>query len=280
MSGTATADRVVPARLPRLGYIPALDGLRALAVIGVLLYHGDVKWMPGGFLGVDVFFVISGYLITSLLLSDWREHLKIRFGNFYLRRARRLLPALFVMLGVVTLFSIFFLPDTLTELRGQNLAAIFYIENWYLIFHKVSYFVAAGRPSLLRHVWSLAVEEQFYLIWPLIFSLLLAWWGKQRGKLLLAILGGALASTVLMAVIYEPYTDPSRVYFGTDTRASTMLIGAALAIIWTPWRLTATRERARRSCSTSWRRSGSSAWCGSSSTRVSSTTGCTAAASS
>jgi peptidoglycan/LPS O-acetylase OafA/YrhL len=238
MSGTATADRVVPARLPRLGYIPALDGLRALAVIGVLLYHGDVKWMPGGFLGVDVFFVISGYLITSLLLSDWREHLKIRFGHFYLRRARRLLPALFVMLGVVTLFSIFFLPDTLTELRGQNLAAIFYIENWYLIFHKVSYFVAAGRPSLLRHVWSLAVEEQFYLLWPLILSFLLAWWGKQRGKLLLAILGGALASTVLMAVLYTPYTDPSRVYFGTDTRASTMLIGAALAIIWTPWRLT------------------------------------------
>jgi peptidoglycan/LPS O-acetylase OafA/YrhL len=238
MSGTATPDRVVPARLPRLGYIPALDGLRALAVIGVLLYHGDVKWMPGGFLGVDVFFVISGYLITSLLLSDWREHRKIRFGNFYLRRARRLLPALFVMLGVVSLYSILFLPDTLSELRGQNLAAIFYVENWYLIFHKVSYFVAAGRPSLLRHVWSLAVEEQFYLLWPLIFSLLLAWLGSRRGKLLLAVLAGALASTVLMAVLYEPYTDPSRVYFGTDTRASTMLIGAALAIIWTPWRLT------------------------------------------
>jgi peptidoglycan/LPS O-acetylase OafA/YrhL len=238
MSGTATPDRVVPARLPRLGYIPALDGLRALAVIGVLLYHGDVKWMPGGFLGVDVFFVISGYLITSLLLSDWREHRKIRFGHFYLRRARRLLPALFVMLGVVSIYSILFLPDTLSELRGQNLAAIFYVENWYLIFHDVSYFVAAGRPSLLRHVWSLAVEEQFYLLWPLIFSFLLAWLGGRRGKLLLAVLAGVLASTVLMAVLFEPYTDPSRVYFGTDTRASTMLIGAALAIIWTPWRLT------------------------------------------
>ena len=101
---------MVPARLPRLGYIPALDGLRAVAVMAVLFYHGNVRWMPGGFLGVDVFFVISGYLITSLLLSDWREHHRIRFGNFYLRRARRLLPALFVMLGVVSLYSILFLP--------------------------------------------------------------------------------------------------------------------------------------------------------------------------
>jgi peptidoglycan/LPS O-acetylase OafA/YrhL len=230
--------RVVPARLPRLGYIPALDGLRALAVVAVLLYHGNAKWMPGGFLGVDVFFVISGYLITSLLLSDWREYHHIRFGHFYLRRARRLLPALFLMLGVVSLYSLLFLPDTVAELRGQNLAAIFYVENWYLIFHNVSYFVAAGRPPLLRHVWSLAVEEQFYLLWPLILAFLLTRLGKQRDKLLLAILGGVLASTVLMAVLYQPFTDPSRVYFGTDTRVSTMLIGAALAVLWTPWRLT------------------------------------------
>ena len=118
MSGTVTPDRVVPARLPRVGYIPALDGLRALAVVAVLLYHGDVKWMPGGFLGVDVFFVISGYLITSLLLGDWREHNKIRFARFYLRRARRLLPALFLMMGVVALYALLFLPDTVAELRG------------------------------------------------------------------------------------------------------------------------------------------------------------------
>ena len=230
--------RVVPARLPRLGYIPALDGLRAVAVIAVLFYHGNVRWMPGGFLGVDVFFVISGYLITSLLLSDWREHHRIRFGNFYLRRARRLLPALFVMLGVVALYSLLFLPDMVAELRGQVAAAVFYVENWWLIFHKVSYFVAAGRPSLLRHVWSLAVEEQFYLLWPLILSFLLARFGRRRDQLLFAVLGGVLASTVLMAILYQPFTDPSRVYFGTDTRASTMLIGAALAIIWSPWRLT------------------------------------------
>ncbi len=190
MSGTVTPDRVVPARLPRVGYIPALDGLRALAVVAVLLYHGGVKWMPGGFLGVDVFFVISGYLITSLLLGDWREHHHIRFGRFYLRRARRLLPALFLMMGVVALYALLFLPDTVAELRGQSIAAVFYVENWYLIFHKVSYFVAVGRPSMLRHVWSLAVEEQFYLLWPLIFAFLLARWGKHREKLLAAVFGG------------------------------------------------------------------------------------------
>src|SRR5262245_22767662 len=233
MPGVVAQDRPTSARLPHRGYIPALDGLRALAVVAVLLYHGDVKWMPGGFLGVDVFFVISGYLITSLLLSDWREYSRIRFGHFYLRRARRLLPALFLMLAVVSLYSLLFLPDTVPELRGQNLAAIFYVENWYLIFHNVSYFVAVGRPPLLRHVWSLAVEEQFYLLWPLILAFLLTRFGKQRNKLLLAVLGGALASAVLMAILYEPFTDPSRVYFGTDPRASTMLIGAAPARHWT-----------------------------------------------
>jgi peptidoglycan/LPS O-acetylase OafA/YrhL len=234
---TEAPARVVPARLPRLGYIPALDGLRAVAVMAVLFYHGNVRWMPGGFLGVDVFFVISGYLITSLLLSDWREHHRIRFGNFYLRRARRLLPALFVMLGVVSLYSILFLPDTVSALRGEVVAAVFYVENWWLIFRNVSYFVQA-QPSLLRHVWSLAVEEQFYLLWPLILSFLLARFGRRRDQLLYVVLAGALASTVLMAILYQPFTDPSRVYFGTDTRASTMLIGAALAIVWSPWRLT------------------------------------------
>jgi peptidoglycan/LPS O-acetylase OafA/YrhL len=238
MSGVTERDRPTSVWLPRRGYIPALDGLRAFAVVAVLLYHGDVKWMRGGFLGVDVFFVISGYLITSLLLADWHEHGRVRFGRFYVRRARRLLPALFLMLGVVSLYSLVFLPDTMAELRGAVIASVAYVENWYLIFHHVSYFVAAGRPSLLRHVWSLAVEEQFYLVWPLVFSFLLTRWGKRRKNLLLAILGSALASAVLMAVLYNPYRDPSHVYFGTDTRASTMLIGAALAIIWTPWRLT------------------------------------------
>jgi peptidoglycan/LPS O-acetylase OafA/YrhL len=239
MSAVVAPDRAAAVqRLPRLGYIPALDGLRALAVVAVLLYHGDVGWIPGGFLGVDVFFVISGYLITCLLLSDWRQQGRIGFARFYLRRARRLLPALFLMLGVVCLYAVLFLPDTVSELRGQVIAAIAYVENWWLIFHDVSYFVAAGRPPLLRHLWSLAVEEQFYLLWPLILAVLLRRWGHERAKVIGAVAGMALFSAVLMAVLYTPYTDPSRVYFGTDTRASTMLIGALLAFVWSPWRLT------------------------------------------
>ena len=249
MSEVAVRDPPAPVRSPRLVYIPALDGLRALAVMAVLLYHGGVNWIPGGFLGVDVFFVISGYLITSLLLRDWSEHGSIQLGRFYVRRARRLLPALFLMLGVVSLYSLVFLPDTVAELRGAVIATLVYVENWHLISHDVSYFVSAGRPSLLRHVWSLAVEEQFYLLWPLLFSLLLARWGRRSRSLLRVILGGALVSAVLMAVQYQRYGDPSRVYFGTDTRASTLLIGAALAIVWTPWRLHA-RHRPQRTTRT------------------------------
>ena len=258
MSAVATPDRdAAVQRLPRLGYIPALDGLRALAVLAVLFYHGDVKWMPGGFLGVDVFFVISGYLITCLLLGDWRQYHAIRFGRFYLRRARRLLPALFLMLGVVALYSVLFLPDTLDELRGQLFGAVAYIENWWLTFHDVSYFVAAGRPPLLRHLWSLAVEEQFYLIWPLILAVILKFWGNDRRKVFGIVVGLAAFSAILMAVLYEPYHDPSRVYFGTDTRASTMLIGACLAFVWSPWRLTRdTAPQRARSCSTASRPSG------------------------
>ena len=172
-------------------YRREIDGLRALAVLPVIFFHAGFETFSGGFVGVDVFFVISGYLITSLLLSDWREHHRIRFRNFYLRRARRLLPALFVMLGVVSLYSLLFLPDTVAELRGQVVAAVFYVENWWLIFHNVSYFVALGQPSLLRHVWSLAVEEQFYLLFP--FTLLLAWrlGGRRAAGVAIALLSAA-----------------------------------------------------------------------------------------
>ncbi len=234
----AAPERVAPEHAPaRLGYIPALDGLRALAVIAVLLYHADQSWIPGGFLGVDVFFVISGYLITCLLLSDWQQTNGIGLKRFWYRRARRLLPALFAMLFVVSLYAILFLPDVLDQLRGEVLSALFYVENWFLVFRNLSYFQSAGRPPLLQHVWSLAVEEQYYLFWPLILMLVLTVWGKSRKALLIGVLAGVVISTLEMAILYHPYTDPSRVYYGTDTRVAALLLGSALAFVWAPWRL-------------------------------------------
>src|SRR3954471_15845619 len=238
MAGVAAPDRVAPEHAPpRLGYIPALDGLRALAVVAVLLYHADQAWIPGGFLGVDVFFVISGYLITCLLLSDYQQTNGIGLKRFWYRRARRLLPALFAMLFVVSLYAILFLPDVLSQLRGEVIAALLYVENWFLIFRDLSYFQSAGRPPLLQHVWSLAVEEQYYLFWPLILMLVLTVWGKSRKALLIGVLAGVVISTVEMWILYHPYTDPSRVYYGTDTRVAALLLGSALAFVWAPWRL-------------------------------------------
>lgn len=217
---------------PRLGYMGALDGLRALAVLAVLLYHADVLWLPGGYLGVEIFFVVSGYLITSLLLTEQRSHNKINFKQFWVRRARRLLPALFALLIAVMTYAVFFLPEEVASLRGDVLAAFTYVTNWYLIAAQSSYFEVAGRPSLLRHLWSLAVEEQFYLAWPLVFALVLTRI-RTRGAMLLLMLG-ATASALWMGFQYQPDSDPSRIYYGTDTRAAGLLIGAALAFVWMP----------------------------------------------
>lgn len=222
----------VQSSAPLLPYLPALDGLRALAVLAVLLYHGGQSWLPGGFLGVEMFFVISGYLITSLLLAEWDQNGRIDFKGFWLRRARRLFPALIALLVVVVGYSVVFLPGEVAGLRGDVLSTAGYVNNWYQIFSHKSYFENVGRPSLLRHMWSLAVEEQFYLVWPLAFSLLMA---RLRPRLILfVILTAALASIVLMAALYQPNTDPSRVYYGTDTRASGLLLGVVLAYLWRP----------------------------------------------
>jgi peptidoglycan/LPS O-acetylase OafA/YrhL/lysophospholipase L1-like esterase len=218
----------------RLSYLPGLDGLRALAVIAVLLYHADLPWIPGGFLGVEVFFVISGYLITTLLLVEWRAHGSIDLGRFWLRRARRLLPALFLVLAATLTFAVLFLPDEVAGLRSDALAATGYVTNWYLVISRQSYFEAVGRPSLLRHLWSLAIEAQFYLLWPLLFSIGMLRWRTRC--IFVVVLAGAVLSAVLMAAQFDPNADPSRVYFGTDTRASGLLIGAALAYVWAPGR--------------------------------------------
>ena len=219
------------------GYMPGLDGLRALAVFAVIAYHLKLTWAPGGLLGVSLFFVLSGYLITNILLKQWERSGFIDLKDFWLRRARRLLPALFVMLAGVMLWVILWAPERLAALKPEALAAVFYTSNWYLIFHQVSYFESFGPPSPLVHLWSLAVEEQFYLFWPLLLG-----WGlgcfRQRKWLIGGTVAVTLASAAAMAMIYMPGHDPSRVYYGTDTRVFALLVGALLAMVWPRGKMT------------------------------------------
>jgi peptidoglycan/LPS O-acetylase OafA/YrhL len=222
----------------RLPYMPGLDGLRAIAVLAVFVYHfhNGGGWLPGGFLGVDVFFVISGYLITSLLLSEFRREGRVDLVAFWLRRARRLLPAVGVLIAIVMIAGAFFDLGQISTLRGQALASMAYVTNWDLILSHQSYFDQFARPSLFRHLWSLAVEEQFYLLWPLAFAACITRFGQQR--LVIGVTCGAIASSLLMAILFDP-VNPNRVFYGTDTRATPLLIGVALAFFWHPERLKA-----------------------------------------
>lgn len=244
LNGPENQERPRPALdLPRpsrdrLHYMPALDGVRALAVIAVVAYHADQTWARAGFLGVDIFFVISGYLITALLLNEFRREGRISIVQFWKRRALRLLPSLLLMLAIVSLVAPILAPDQIAQLRGDMVAALVYVSNWRLIFQDLPYFQAMGRPPLLRHLWSLAVEEQFYLLWPAILALVLRR-GWTRSGLLFSVLLGTAASAIAMAIIYSPDTDASRVYYGTDTRVGTILMGAALAFVWSPGQRTA-----------------------------------------
>ncbi|HUJ55226.1 MAG TPA: acyltransferase family protein [Gaiellaceae bacterium] len=216
-------------RAPRLSYRPGLDGLRALAVTGVFLYHARLDWLPGGFLGVDLFFVLSGYLITSLLLVEWESRHVIDLRRFWLRRARRLFPAVVVVVLVSLILAAVFARDDLTRTRGDALSAIFYYTNWHEIIASHSYFAQVGRPSLLQNLWSLAVEEQFYVVWPLLLVAGLVLLGRRRFALVAA--AGIAASAAEMWLLYNP-EDPSRVYYGTDTRAQLLLMGILLALLW------------------------------------------------
>jgi peptidoglycan/LPS O-acetylase OafA/YrhL/lysophospholipase L1-like esterase len=218
--------------------------VRALAVAAVLLYHGQLGWFSGGFLGVDVFFVLSGYLITSVLLDAWRKNGgRLGLGRFYLHRARRLLPALLAMITVTCAYVVLFLPDEASKLRGAVVASFGYVTNWYLILHQQSYFSSLGRQPMLQHLWSLAIEEQFYLVWPLLLGLALKFWRPSRVKLAVTILAAAAFSALLMAVLFRAGGDPSRVYYGTDTHSSGLLIGAAMAVLLPPWQLRAKLAR-------------------------------------
>ncbi len=218
----------------RLPYLPGIDALRAIAVLAVFLYHAGVGWMPGGFLGVDVFFVISGYLITSLLLSERRREGRVDLWRFWARRARRLLPAVGVLVAVVMVAAAVAEPERLAELRGDAIASLGYFANWHFVLADQPYFEQFQRPSLLRHLWSLSVEEQFYLLWPLAFAAGMALLGRRR--LLIGVLAGVLASLALTWLLFDP-GDSARVYYGTDTHAAGLLIGVALALVWNPWAL-------------------------------------------
>jgi peptidoglycan/LPS O-acetylase OafA/YrhL len=222
--------------------MPGLDGLRAIAVLGVILYHLNFGWAAGGLLGVGVFFTLSGYLITDILLNQASKG-GIALKSFWLARARRLLPALFLMLIVVTAWVTLIGPHQPPDFRGAALSAAAYFNNWWLILHDVSYFERFAPTSPLNHLWSLSVEEQFYIVWPFMVMLGLRFVPDAkhatgvRPRLAAVTLGAALCSGILMAILYSPSLDPSRVYYGTDTRALELLAGAALAMLWPSRRL-------------------------------------------
>jgi peptidoglycan/LPS O-acetylase OafA/YrhL len=233
-------------------YIPGLDGLRAIAVLAVIAYHLGFGWAGGGLLGVGVFFTLSGYLITDLLLAQLAQG-RIHLRAFWLARARRLLPALFVMLIIVTAWVTVLGPQQPPEFRSAVATAAVYVNNWWLVFHDVSYFQAFETQGPLNHLWSLSVEEQFYILWPFLLVLGVAFIPElksptgTRVRLAGAALGLGLVSALLMAVLYQPGLDPSRVYYGTDTRALELLAGAALAAVWPSRRLQSNiTPRARR----------------------------------
>lgn len=214
----------------RSRYIPALDGIRTLAVVAVVFYHLNFSWAQGGFLGVTIFFVLSGYLITRLLIAEFEQSDRIDLKSFWVRRVRRLVPATITLIIVVALLCTLFNHVMLTKMRPDILPSLFFFNNWWQIAQNVSYFDALGDPSPLTHFWSLAIEEQFYVIWPLLLLALLKLRVK-RPVIRRIVVVLAAASAIAMAVLYDPAADPSRVYYGTDTRAFSMLLGAWLAFI-------------------------------------------------
>jgi peptidoglycan/LPS O-acetylase OafA/YrhL len=218
-------------------YIPAIDGLRALAVIAVMFYHLGFTWIPGGFLGVDLFFVISGYVITRLLLDSIAESGGLDLRGFYIARARRLLPALLFMLATTTIAIGIWAPDTIKRLLTDTPFALTGSMNWWLVAHHQDYFESIGRPPLLQHTWSLAVEAQFYLLWPLILYFILKRFGKKiipAASLAIAAASGITLLFVSFSLDASNSSKVSHVYFGTDTHSIGLFLGAALAVSWIP----------------------------------------------
>ena len=225
----SAAKEQAPTR-PKSRYIPALDGLRTLAVVAVVLYHLNLTWAQGGLLGVTIFFVLSGYLITRLLLNEIAKTGRIDLKSFWIRRIRRLFPAVVTVVVVTCALCTVFNHVMLTKMRPDILPSLLFFNNWWQIMQDVSYFNALGDPSPLTHFWSIAIEEQFYLIWPpLLLAMVSVHMSKPNTRRV--VLGLAAVSAVAMMVLYNPATDPSRVYYGTDTRVFSLLLGAWMAFI-------------------------------------------------
>jgi peptidoglycan/LPS O-acetylase OafA/YrhL len=243
MSSTESDQTVVLAAVrtagspphPSFGYSRAIDGIRACAVAAVVLFHGGVTGLAGGFLGVDTFFVLSGFLITSLLLAERLAHGRIDLKRFWIRRARRLMPALLAMLLATVVAARFLLDaDALGLLRTDAYAALAYVANWRMIFRGTGYVAATAAPSPLQHTWSLGIEEQFYLLWPLFITALTIWLAARRARTVLVVLccAGIAVSQLVCGRLFQPES-LGRAYYGTDTRAQALLIGAALAALLT-----------------------------------------------
>ena len=227
-------------------YIPAIDGLRAVAVIAVMFYHLGFTWIPGGFLGVDLFFVISGYVITRLLLDSIEQSGGLDLRGFYIARARRLLPALVFMLVSTTIAIGIWAPDAIKRLLIDTPFSLTGTMNWWLVARHQDYFESIGRPPLLQHTWSLAVEAQFYLVWPLILYFILKQFGKKHIPLASLTIAAASGITLLLVSFSLDASNASKVshvYFGTDTHSIGLFLGAALAVSWIPQNFTKTVSR-------------------------------------
>lgn len=223
-------------RIKNSRYITGIDGIRTLAVIGVIFYHLMPASLPGGYLGVPILFVISGYLITDLLRQEWQQNEKIGVLKFYIRRLKRLYPSLVTVLVISTAYITLFQRNLLNNLRGAVISSLLYVNNWWQIDHGLSYFDRFGNESPFTHLWTMAVEGQNYLIWPLLFILLMKL-VKRKDRIFYIITIATLLSAIGMAVGFTPGEDPTRVYYGTDTRIFSILIGNALAFIWPSTRL-------------------------------------------
>lgn len=225
------AQKSPAARSPRSHYVGALDGLRVLAIIAVLVYHANPSWLPGGYFGVTVFFVLTGYLTTLSIEREIGHAGRLDYPRFVLKRVTRLLPSMLAVVGASTLLCVFLAPNLLPKVKSDVVPALLFVENVFYIVRNVSYFANAGLPSPLTHFWYLGVVMQFYVIWPLV---LLGMRKVVRSRRMACTVVGvlAIASAVLMAVLYDPTGDTARIYYGPDTRAAELLLGA-LAALWT-----------------------------------------------